>query len=90
MEGNSLPQFEFIRSGAMKVAFVDGRPLNFNGNTAVRTLASGEYSVQWFARGNDTQAFGLTAGRTGQPPIREVKGKLGPSRKDSGMFWLEV
>ena len=85
-----MPQFEFKRSGAMKTAFVDGNELSFNGNTAVRTLGAGEYSVQWFARGNDGQAFALTAGRPGQSPVRDTKGTLGPSRKDSGMFWLEV
>jgi hypothetical protein len=85
-----VPKFEFIRSGAMLTASVDGTPLNFNGDTASKTLVSGEYSVQWFARGDPNQAFELSAGRPGQTPAHDVKGKLGPSRKDSGMFWLEV
>ena len=85
-----MPQFAFKRSGAMQIVAVDGRPLTFNGNTATKNLTAGEFSVQWFARGNDGDAFGLVVGRPNQTPNREIKGTLGATRKDSGVFWLEV
>lgn len=85
-----MPQFTFKRSGAMQTVAVDGRQLSFNGNTATKNLSAGEFSVQWFARGNESAAFGLVVGRPNQPPARDINGVLGPSRKDSGDFWLEV
>jgi hypothetical protein len=85
-----VPQFEFTRSGAMQAVAVDGRPLAFTGNTARKNLTSGDFSVQWFARGNEGDDFELAVGRPNKPPVHDVKGTLGASRKDSGVFWLEV
>jgi hypothetical protein len=89
-EESRVPQFTFKKSGAMQTVAVDGKELSFTSGTATKNLTAGEFSVQWFARGNETDAFGLVVGRANQPPNHEVKGTLGPSRKDSGVFWLEV
>jgi hypothetical protein len=74
----------------MRAVAVDGTLLVFNGGTATKNLVAGEYSVQWFARGDAGDDFGLTAGRRNQTPNHSIKGTLGASRKDSGVFWLEV
>jgi len=85
-----MPTYEFKRTGAMRTVAVDGKELTFANNLASKNLGMGEYSVQWFARGDPGNKFSLTAGRKNATPQKETKGTIDSSRKDSGMFWLVV
>ncbi len=84
-----MPIYEFIRGGAMKSATLDGKELQFNGDTARRVLTSGQYRVQWFARGTNGQTFTLSAGRIDKPTER-VNDKIRKALKDAGEFKLKV
>ena len=82
--------YEFKRSGALRTTAVDGKELTFANNVATKSLATGEYSVQWFARGDPGDKFSLSAGRKNATPQKEAKGTIDSTRKDAGMFWLVV
>jgi hypothetical protein len=85
-----MPTYEFKKTGVMRTVSVDGTPLVFAEGTATRSLSGGEYSIQWFARGDNGNKFSLTVGVKKADPTREVKGTIGPTRKDDGSLWLEV
>jgi hypothetical protein len=85
-----MPQFEFKKSGTVKTVAVDGKELTFSNGTATKNLVAGEFSVQWFARGDAGAAFSITVGLPGQKPKKEKKGTLDSTRKAAGTFWLEV
>lgn len=85
-----MPVYEFKRTGAMRTVAVDGNELTFAANVATKNLVNGEYSVQWFARGDASNKFSLTAGRKNADPQQEIKGVIDSTRKDVGVFWLVV
>jgi hypothetical protein len=85
-----MPQFEFKKSGPVRFVAVDGNELSFASGTATKNLVAGEYSVQWFARGDPGAEFSITVGLPGEKPKKEKKGTIDATRKAAGMFWLEV
>lgn len=85
-----MPIYKFVRGGVMRAVSVDGSMLSFNGPTARRNLAGGEYQVQWFAAGNTGDAYTLKVGPDASAGTTKVDRKIGDKRKVSGHFTLTV
>lgn len=84
-----MAKCRFERAGAMSIVLVGGRELAFSAGASTRTLAVGEHSVHWYARGGPGVSYRLKV--TGPSPAgRLIEGTLDATGKDAGLFWLVV
>lgn len=75
--------------GSLFVVSIDGRKLQFSGDTATLKLtAAQEYTIQWFVRGDPGAKYTLQILKPKEAKFTHTA-TLDAAKKDAGIFWFK-